>query len=152
MTSSLRKNLQDPNRRFLIMATIVLGVVLVITSRQQPPVIQTLEVTSERHGHCYLIQRDSLWYEDTLTYEVGREQLYDIECTVSNSRGTLTYDWTYDGGEMEGEGPLVTWTAPNSSVDVTVKVTVRNAAGEDVSESVILRVVSCSPCTFRGCP
>jgi hypothetical protein len=146
MMRSLRKNLQDPNRRFLIMAMIVLGIVLVITSRQQPPVIQALEVTSEQHGHCYLIQ------DNTLEYRVGREQVYDIECTVSNTRATLTYDWTYEGGELEGEGPLVTWTAPNSSSDVTVKVTVSDSAGNTVSDSVLLRVVRCSACTFRGCP
>lgn len=146
MMSSLRENLQDPNRRFLVLALLIVGIVLVITSRQQPPVIKALEVTTDRHGHCYLIQ------DDTLQYRVGREQMYDIECTVSNSRGTLIYEWTYDGGEMEGEGPLVTWTAPNSSSDVTVRVTVHDAAGNQVSESVHLRVVSCSPCTFRGCP
>lgn len=146
MMKSLRKGLQDPYRRFLIMVIIVLGIVLVITSRQQPPVIQALEVTSERYGHCYLIQ------DDALQYRVGREQVYDIECTVSNTRATLTYEWTCDGGDMEGKGSVVTWTAPNSSSDVTIKVTVRNEVGEDVSESVLLRVVSCSPCTFRGCP
>ena len=128
------------------MAVVVLGIVLVITSRGQPPVIQALEVNSDRHGHCYLMQ------DDTLEYRVGREQVYDIECTVSNTRATLIYEWTCDGGEMEGEGSVVTWTAPNSSSDVTVKVTVRDSAGNTVSESVLLRVVSCSPCTFRGCP
>ena len=128
------------------MAMVVLGIVLVITSRGQPPVIQALEVTSERHEHCYLIQ------DGALEYRVGREQLYDIVCTVSNARGALIYEWTCDGGEMEGSGSMITWTAPNSSSDVTVKVTVRDSAGNTVSESVFLRVVSCSPCTFRGCP
>jgi len=146
ITGFLRNAPQNPSRRFLIMAMVVLGIVLVITSRQQPPVIQALEVTSERHGHCYLIQ------DDALQYRAGRGQVYDIECTVSNTRATLTYEWTYDGGDMEGEGPLVTWTAPDSSSDVTVQVTVHDAAGNEVSESVFLRVVSCSPCTFRGCP
>ncbi len=134
------------------MLMVVLGIVLVITSLGQPPVIQALEVTSERHGHCYLMKDDVPGFEDYLTYKVGREQQYDIVCTVSNSRGTLIYEWTCDGGGMEGEGPVVTWTAPNSSVDVTVGVTVRDSAGNGVSESVVLRVVSCSPCTFRGCP
>ncbi len=146
MMNSLRKGLQDPYRRFLIMAMIVLSIVLVITSRQQPPVIQALEVSRDRHEHCYLIQ------DGALEYRVGREQLYDIVCTVSNARGTLVYEWTHDGGEMEGDGSIVTWAAPNSSGDVTVNVTVRNAAGNAASKSVFLRVVSCSPCTFRGCP
>jgi hypothetical protein len=131
----------------VVVATVVTLSILVFSMlNSDPPVIKALEVTTDRHGHCYLIQ------DDTLQYRVGRDQMYDIECTVSNSRGTLIYEWTYDGGEMEGEGPLVTWTSPNSSSDVTVRVTVHDAAGNQVSESVHLRVVSCSPCTFRGCP
>jgi len=146
MIDSLRRNLEDPTRGIIILTMIVLGIVLVITSRQQPLVIGPLEVTSDRHGHCYLIQ------DDALQYRVGREQQYDIMCTVSNARGTPIYQWTCDGGQIEGEGPVVIWTAPNSSTDVTVELTVRNAAGDEVSESVLMRVVSCSPCTFRGCP
>jgi len=142
----MQRTPQDRFKRYLVFSLLIVGVVLVITSRQHPPVIEALEVTSERHEHCYLIQ------DGALEYRVGREQLYDIVCTVSNVRGTLIYEWTCDSGEMEGEGSIVTWTAPKSSSDVTVKVTARNATGDEVSESVLLRVVSCSPCTFRGCP
>lgn len=113
----------------------------------QPPVIEGLEVTKDRHGHCYLIQ------EGDLRYKVGRQQMYDIEC-IAHHPGhlELSYEWECDGGEIEGEGSLITWTAPNTSKDVTVTVTVSDSAGRTASESVTLNVVGCSPCTFRGCP
>jgi len=113
----------------------------------QPPVIEALEVTKDRHEHCYLIE------EDSFKYKVGRNQLYDIECIAHHpDHLELDYQWEYDGGEIEGEGSLITWTAPNTSKDVTVTVTVSDSAGRTASGSITLNVVSCSPCTFRGCP
>jgi len=112
----------------------------------QPPIIEALLVTKERHGHCYLIQ------EAVSKYKVGREQKYDIECIASHPDDLeLRYEWECDGGEIEGEGSLVTWTAPNTSADVTVTVTVSDTAGNTVSESVTLNVVRCSGCTFGSC-
>lgn len=146
LTGFLKNTFQDRLKRHLVILLVILGVVLVLTGQQQSPVIQALEVTKDRHGHCYLIQ------EPSLKHKVGRGQLYDIECTILNTTATLLYVWEYDGGEIDGEGPVVTWTAPNSSGEVTVKVTVRDRTGKEASESVILNVVSCSPCTFRGCP
>jgi|GEM_PF-2135532 len=145
-TGFLKNAFQNRLKRHLIILLITLGVVLVLTGQQQPPIIQALEVTRDRHEHCYLIQ------EDSLKYKVGRGQLYDIECTMLSTTATLLYEWEYDGGEIDGEGPVVTWTAPNSSGEVTVKVTVRDRSGREATGSVILNVVSCSPCTFRGCP
>ena len=113
----------------------------------QPPVIEALEITKDRHGHCYLIE------ESSLRYKVGRQQIYDIECIAQHpDHLELSYEWEFDGGEIEGEGSLITWTSPNTSKDVTVTVTVSDSAGRTASESVTLNVVSCSPCTFRGCP
>ena len=37
MTTSLRENLRDPARRFLVMALIVVGVILVLSSQQRYP-------------------------------------------------------------------------------------------------------------------
>ncbi len=146
LTGFIRNTVQDRFKRYLIISLIILGVVLVLTGQHRPPVIQALELTTDRHEHCYLIQ------DRALEYRVGREQLYDIVCTVSNAGGTLIYEWKCDDGDIEGEGPVVTWTAPDSSGHVRVKVTVRDRAGKEASESVMLIVVSCSPCTFRGCP
>ena len=146
----LRNAFRDRFRRHLLLSLIILGIVLTVISQpRQPPIIEALEVTKERHEHCYLIQ------EDISNYKVGREQNYDIECIVLPTNGglfyKLSYEWECDDGEIEGIGPLVTWTAPNTSADVTVTVTVSDTAGNMVSESVTLNVVSCSPCTFRGC-
>jgi len=44
----------------------------------QPPVIEALVVTKDRHGHCYLRQR-------SFGYLVGMGQEYDIECIVSDT-------------------------------------------------------------------
>jgi len=113
----------------------------------QPPIIQALEVTSERHEHCYLIK------ENSLRYKVGRNQLYDIECIAHHpDHLELSYEWECEDGEIEGEGSLITWTAPNTSNDVTVTVIVSDSTGRTASESITLNVVGCSPCTFRGCP
>ena len=111
----------------------------------QPPIIEALPVTKDRHEHCYL--STYAW-----GYKVGKAQKYDIECIASHPDDLeLRYEWECDGGEIEGAGSLVTWTAPNTSADVTVTVTVSDTAGNMVSESVTLNVVSCSPCTFREC-
>jgi hypothetical protein len=107
---------------------------------EQPPIIEALLVTAE---HCYL--KTYSW-----GYKVGKEQKYDIECIVSDTSGEVSYNWSCDGGEISGEGSMITWTAPNASVEVTVTVTVSDIAGNMMTKSIILQVVSCSPCTF-GC-
>jgi hypothetical protein len=109
---------------------------------EQPPIIEALLVTAE---HCYL--KTYSW-----GYKVGKEQEYDIECIVSDTSSAVSYNWSCDGGELSGEGSLITWTAPNpsGSADVTVTVIVSDIAGNMASKSVILNVVNCSPCTF-GC-
>ncbi len=111
----------------------------------QPPVIEEMLVTKDRHGHCYL--STYAW-----GYKVGKAQKYDIECIASHPDGfEPSYKWECDDGEIEGEGAMITWTAPSTSADVTVTVTVSDILGNMVSESVTLDVVSCSPCTFREC-
>ena len=110
---------------------------------EQPPMIATLLITKDRYGHCYLKKSGD-------KYLVGREQKYDIECIVSDTNIELFYEWSCTGGELSGEGSLITWTAPNSPVEVTVTVMVSDIAGNRFSRNIILSVVSCSHCTF-GC-
>jgi hypothetical protein len=109
---------------------------------EQPPIIATLLVTAE---HCYL--KTYSW-----GYKVGKGQKYYIECISSNTSGELVYQWSCDGGEISGEGSMITWTAPSpsDSVDVTVTVIVSDIAGNMMTKSIILNVVACSHCTF-GC-
>jgi hypothetical protein len=110
---------------------------------EEPPIIAALRITKDRYGHCYLKQSGE-------KYLVGREQKYDIECIVSNTSMELSHEWSCTSGELSGEGSLITWTAPNSSVEVTVTVVASDIAGNAFSKNIILSVVSCSACTF-GC-
>ena len=104
-----------------------------------PPIIEDLIVTAD---HKYL--------RKTATgYKVGKANEYYIECIASNTSGELVYEWSYDGGEISGEGSMITWTAPEVSSDVTVTVTVTDVADNSVSKSIILEVVPCSACIFR---
>ena len=115
----------------------------IIVATEQPPVIAALLITKDRYGHCYLKKSGD-------KYLVGREQKYDIECIVSETGGELSYEWSCTSGELSGEGSLVTWTAPDAVVEVTVTAAVSDIAGNMASEDIILSVVSCSRCTF-GC-
>ncbi len=122
----------------------------------QAPDIERLEVSKDRHGHCYL--RDDEW-----GIRIGQGQKYDIECLVSDTVPAttmerfygLSYEWEWDYGdqvEISEDGSMLTWVAPNRSVDVTITVTISDIAGNTASESITMRVVACSPCTFGRCP
>ena len=103
-----------------------------------PPTIEDLIVTAE---HKYL-------KTTTYGYKVGKTKEYDIECIASNTSGELVYEWSCDGGEISGEGSMITWTAPDTEGDVTVTVVVTDVADNSVSKSIILNVVPCSACIF----
>jgi len=111
----------------------------------QPPTIEELVITKDRYGHCYLKKSGE-------NYLVGKGQKYDIECIVSDTGIELFYEWSCTGGELSGEGSLVTWTAPDASTDVTVTVIVSDVAGNMMTKNMVLKVVSCSTCTFGSCP
>jgi len=116
--------------------------VFVSVAKQEPPTIQALNVDKERYGHCYLLQYS--W-----GYKVGKGQKYDIQCIASGT-GELVYQWSCDGGEISGEGSLVTWTAPDASCYVTITVIVSDGVGNMMAKNVLFQVVPCSHCTF-GC-
>ena len=103
------------------------------------PMIENLVVTAD---HKYL-------KETTTGYKVGKGQEYHIACNVSsNVSEELTYEWLCTGGEFSGEGSNITWTAPNTSGDVTVTAVVFDDVGNMDNESIVLTVVSCSSCEF----
>jgi len=104
-----------------------------------PPVIESLIVAPK--GHEYLKEYSG-------GYKVGRAMNCDIECVVSDTSGELVYEWSCDDGEISGEGSMITWTAPDRAVEVTVTVTVSDAVGNMISKSIVFTVVRCSPCTF----
>ena len=110
-----------------------------IASNGPPPIIEGLIVTAI--GHPYL-------KETTTGYKVAKTYDYGIECIATNTSGELIYEWSCDGGEISGEGSMITWTAPDVSIEVTVTVVVTDVADNSVSKSIILNVVRCSSCTF----
>ncbi|MGQ9546360.1 MAG: Ig-like domain-containing protein [Dehalococcoidia bacterium] len=110
----------------------------------QPPTIEELRITKDRYEHCYLKPYSGGYY-------VGMKQMYDIECIVSDTSIELFYQWSYTGGVLSGEGSLVTWTAPDTSGKVAITVTVSDIAGNMASKNLVLKVVSCSVCTFGSC-
>ena len=108
-------------------------------SNGTPPVIEGLNVTAKEPKYLK---------ETTTGYKVGKTKEYYIECVASNASGELVYEWACTGGEISGEGSLITWTAPDTEGDVTVTVVVTDVADNIVSKSIILNVVPCSACLF----
>jgi len=113
--------------------------VILIAANGTLPIIENLIVTA----------REPKYLKETLTgYKVGKGKEYDIECISSNTSGELAYEWICDGGEISGEGSIITWTAPDTSGDVTVTVIVFDAAGYMDNKNIVFTVVSCSSCVF----
>ena len=64
-----------------------------------------------------------------------------LTCFASDPESTkLTYNWSADNGTLEGEGPQVTWTAPNAVGEYTVTVKVTNEAGAQATQSRTFKV------------
>jgi hypothetical protein len=105
-----------------------------------PPTIEDLTVTPKEPK--YLKKTSS-------GYTVGRTKQYDIECVVSDTSGEVFYEWSCENGEISGEGSMITWTAPDESLErTTVTVIVSDVAGNKVSKSIVFKVASCNACTF----
>jgi len=115
------------------------GSLMLVAANGTHPIIEILIVTAREPKYI----KEYSW-----GYKVGKEKVYDIECVTSNTSGELVYEWLCDGGEITGEGSMITWTAPNITSDVTVKVVVFDVAGYMDNESVFFEVVDCSSCTF----
>ena len=109
----------------------------------QPPAIEALLVTAD---HCYLKPYSGGYY-------VGKEQVYHIECIVADTPIEVFYEWSCTGGHISEQDSLIAWTAwtaPDTSGDVTVTVSVSDIADHTASREIALNVVDCSPCFF-GC-
>jgi hypothetical protein len=112
--------------------------VTLIAATGTQPIIEKLIVTA----------KEPKYLKTTSTgYKVGKTKVYYIECDVSDT-GELVYEWSCTGGEMSGGGSIITWTAPDTSGDVTVTVIVFDVEGNMDNESTVLDVVDCTSCTF----
>ena len=115
----------------------VTGAIALTASNGTPPIIENLIVTAE---HEYL-------KKTTTGYKVAKTYDYNIECIASGT-GELTYEWSCTGGNISGEGSLITWTAPDTEGDVTVTVKVFDGLDNWVRESIVFEVVPCKDCVF----
>lgn len=116
----------------------------IAVASEEPPDIEELEITKDRYGHCYLKPYSGGYY-------VGKGQMYDIECIVSDTGSELSYQWSCTGGVLSGNGSMIAWTAPDTSGKITVTAIVADIAGNTASKDLVLNVVSCSACTFGSC-
>ena len=110
--------------------------ITLIASNGPPPIIADLIVTAE---HPYL-------KEITTGYKVAKTYDYNIECIASNTSGELVYEWSCTGGNISGEGSMITWTAPNTEGDFTVTVKVFDDIDNWVRKSIFFEVVPCKDC------
>jgi hypothetical protein len=66
-----------------------------------------------------------------------------IVCTTSDADDDeLSYNWSASGGEIDGEGTTVTWTAPESGGSYNITVTVTDGRGGEDTGSVLITVRS----------
>ncbi|OGN96027.1 MAG: hypothetical protein A2Z77_08360 [Chloroflexi bacterium RBG_13_51_36] len=112
--------------------------IVLIASNGPPPFMEDLIVTAD---HQYL-------KETATAYKALRNEDYYIECIASNTSGELVYEWSCDRGEISGEGSMITWTAPDTQIEVDATVTVKviDGIGNWVRESVVFEVVYCESC------
>jgi hypothetical protein len=104
-----------------------------------PPIIENLVVTA----------KEPKYLKKTSTgYTVGQGKEYYIECILTNTSDGVSYEWSRTGGEISGDGSIITWIAPNKSETVTVTVTASDIAGNSASKNIIFQVASCNSCTF----
>lgn len=113
----------------------------------------TVEVTDGRDGEATtqltinVVTTNHPPVIDSLTTEwekLRKASTSTIECTASDPDGdSLSYIWSVDGGNISGEGPFVTWVAPNAYGIYTITVTVTDGRGGDASESISIQVCDC---------
>ena len=64
-----------------------------------------------------------------------------IQCVATDKdKDTLSYQWSADGGMIEGTGDNVTWIPPDSIGDYTIEVTVTDGQGGEAVDSVTIAV------------
>ena len=74
-----------------------------------------------------------------------------IECVASDKDGDgLSYAWFASGGNIDGDGPVVNWSAPKSVGKYAIVVEVSDANGGQDTNCIILTVRANHPPTITG--
>jgi len=68
-----------------------------------------------------------------------------IQCNVADPDG-VEFTWRASGGDIEGSGAKVRWTAPSAAGNLTVTVTTRDRRGQEDSATLAFHVTTCSQC------
>jgi len=63
-----------------------------------------------------------------------------IECTVSNSPGDMSYEWSCSGGSIWGQGKAVHWFPPDSPGTYTINVQVKGENDKSSRASLSITV------------
>jgi len=108
-----------------------------------PPIIEALVVTSAQPKY---VKRGE---ENPDRYKILKSKTCEIECVVVNASDELTYEWACGGGEISGEGSVVTWIAPPDRDAVTIAVTVSDAEGNIASKNIVFEVQTCA-CSLKN--
>ncbi len=119
--------------------------ITITVAQNHEPVIEDLVVTAD---HKYVREVKVKGVKDH--YLVGKDKMYYIECQAWDEDGDdLAYTWSCDNGEISGTGAKVTWKAPNVDGKVNITATVSDGRNGEATQDLLLKVVACSPCTFK---
>ena len=116
----------------------------VSVSPNPPPVIEDLIVTPKEPKYMKGSSGD---------YSILKSKTCEIKCIATNASGELNYEWlakgdNTDGGQISGEGSIISWTAPDKGDTITITVTVSDIAGVNTSKNVVFKVMTCA-CSFN---
>jgi len=82
-------------------------------------------------------------------YKILKGNSCEIKCVASDpDNDELLYEWSTNGGNISGEGPAVTWTAPLREEKVTISVRVSDNSGGARINSIVFVVKTCT-CAFE---
>jgi len=105
-----------------------------------PPTVENVVITAKEPAYLK---------EYSEGYRILKGTNCDIKCVASDpDNNELTYEWLTNGGNICGEGHLITWIAPLRGGQVTVTVTVSDRSGGIATKSTVFKVETCS-CAFR---
>jgi len=116
----------------------------VSVAQNPPPVIDDLVITPKEPQYVK---------EVSGAYWILKSKTCEIACIATSASGELNYEWlakgdNADGGQISGEGSVITWTAPGTGDTITITVTVSDIAGLKTSKNAVFQVKTCA-CAFN---
>jgi len=116
----------------------------VSVAQNPPPVIEDLLITPKEPKYAK---------EVSGAYWILKGKTCEIECIATSASGELNYEWVAEGdntggGQISGEGSVITWKASSGADTITITVTVSDIAGLKASKNVVFQVKTCA-CAFN---